>query len=84
VAPGRLTPNERDGTGRVFNAFATIAVVALFIGIAAYAIRFAPLARFQFSTNAEDWSRFGEYLGGTLGPLYGLFAFLGSLASRTS
>ena len=73
------TPNERDGTGRVFAAFVTIAVVALFIGIAAFAVRLAPLAGLRFSTSTEEWSRFGEYPGGPRGLLYGLFAFLGVL-----
>jgi len=41
-------------------------------------ISFAPGTR-GFSRNAEDWAKFGEYLGGTLGGIYGLLAFIGVL-----
>jgi hypothetical protein len=64
---------------RVLTGFGVIAVVALAFTIAAYVVMFAPQAGFKLSSNTEDWSRFAEYLGGTLGPLYGLFAFLGVL-----
>jgi hypothetical protein len=31
------------------------------------------------SHDAEDWTKFGEYLGGTLGGIFGLLAFIGVL-----
>jgi hypothetical protein len=31
------------------------------------------------SQNPSEWAEFGEYLGGTLGGIFGLFAFIGLL-----
>jgi hypothetical protein len=33
----------------------------------------------EFSTDDEQWARFGEYVGGVLGPLYSLLALIGVL-----
>src|SRR5438067_1862125 len=33
----------------------------------------------QISDQDEHWARFGEYLGGTLGPVFGFLAFVGVL-----
>jgi hypothetical protein len=73
------TSDPQTATERVLAGFGLLAFVVLVFTIAAYAVTFAPQAGFKLSSNTEDWSRFAEYLGGTLGPLYGLFAFLGVL-----
>ncbi|HEY2685871.1 MAG TPA: hypothetical protein VGI93_20345 [Steroidobacteraceae bacterium] len=54
-------------------AFAAVAFVAV-VGIYLYNFRGHPL-----SSNPEDWARFGEYVGGTLGAVYGLIGILGVL-----
>jgi hypothetical protein len=35
----------------------------------------------SIATNSSEWSNFGEYIGGVLGPLFGLLAFVGVLLS---
>ncbi len=64
---------------RIFSVLLGIAILALVVAVGAYAFNFAGPAGHLFSRNIEDWVRFAEYLGGTLGPIYGLLAFLGVL-----
>jgi hypothetical protein len=64
---------------RIFSVLLGFAVCALLVAVGAYAFNFAAAGGYAFSKNVEDRVRFAEYLGGTLGPIYGLFAFLGVL-----
>jgi hypothetical protein len=63
----------------LFIVFATIAIVAFVVFAGAYALVFGPQVHFAWSRDPEDWERFGAYLGGVLGPIYGLLAFIGVL-----
>jgi hypothetical protein len=72
-------PDPQASVDRLFTVLGTIAITALLVAVGLYAAWFGPPANFRLSVHAEDWSRFAEYLGGTLGPVYGLLAFLGLL-----
>ena len=50
--------------------------VAQAIAFGAYAYTFGPTSHWQLSSHAQDWARFGEYIGGLSVPclLIGLFA----------
>ena len=52
------------------------ALIALAIALLAYACRFHS---FEVSHDPEDWAKFGEYVGGTLGAAFGLLAIVGVL-----
>lgn len=67
------------GMERIFSVLFGIALFAVVVVVGAYALNFAGPGGYAFSKNVEDWVRFAEYLGGTLGPIYGLLAFLGVL-----
>ncbi len=58
---------------------AVIAVTVLVVGL--YAYKFAPNSRMTLSGNPEDWAKFGEYVGGSLGAFFGLIAFVSVLIS---
>jgi len=45
--------------------------------LAFYFWRFAPGQWLTISQDTDEWARFGEYVGGTLGPIFSLFALLG-------
>jgi hypothetical protein len=72
-------PDPQGKVQRLFTVLAIIAIAALIIAVGLYVEWFGRPAGFRLSAHAEDWSRFAEYLGGTLGPVYGLLAFLGVL-----
>jgi hypothetical protein len=63
---------------KLFRTLLNIGVLAFAITAGAFALRFAPGAR-GFSQNPTDWADFGAYLGGTLGAVFGLLAFIGVL-----
>src|SRR5258708_21441566 len=73
-----------DGQGRdtgmekLFRGFFFLACGAFSIAAILYVARFSPGSH-CFSQNPADWAEFGEYLGGTLGAIFGLFAFIGVL-----
>jgi hypothetical protein len=56
-----------------------VAVTGLVLGL--YVFVFAPGSWFSLSRDPEDWAKFGEYVGGSLGALYGLLAFAGVLVT---
>jgi hypothetical protein len=64
---------------RLVSWFIAVAVLAFFLCVAAYAFKFGWPVHFAWSTDPEDWEHFGAYLGGTLGPIYALLAFVGVL-----
>ncbi len=55
-------------------AIAPIVVVLFYV----YALGYGAL-----SHRASDWAEFGEYVGGTLGAIYGFLAFIGVLVTLT-
>jgi hypothetical protein len=57
--------------GLVFASVVTVGDLGL------YFFRFAPGQWLTLSANTEEWARFGEFLGGTLGPFFALLAFVG-------
>jgi len=57
---------------------AAIAVAAILV-VLAYVQRFAVGPGISTSPNSSDWANFGDYVGGTLGALFGFFAFAGVL-----
>lgn len=66
------------GIERLFRGFFFVAVLS-FVGVASiYFWHFGRQNR-GFSYRVEDWAAFGEYIGGTLGGIYGLLAFIGVL-----
>jgi hypothetical protein len=79
MAPHIPVSDSQDAVVRVFTVLGTIAVSALLVAVGLYVVWFGRPVGFRFSAHAEDWSRFAEYLGGTLGPVYSLLAFLGVL-----
>jgi hypothetical protein len=58
------------------NSLLIAALIALAIILLAYAWRFHSL---EISRDPEDWAKFGEYVGGTLGAAFGLLAIVGVL-----
>lgn len=58
------------------NALLVAGLIALVIVLLAYAWRFHS---YDISSDPEDWAKFGEYVGGTLGAIYGLLAIVGVL-----
>jgi hypothetical protein len=73
--------DERTRDSELEKLFATLLASAavIFVAVAgAYFLRFG-LGSHGFSQDSKDWAEFGEYMGGTLGGVFGLFAFLGLL-----
>ena len=68
-----------SGMDSLFQVLGTTACVALLIFGGAYAFEFGLPVHFAWSQDAEAWEHFGAYLGGVLGPIYGLLAFIGVL-----
>ena len=64
---------------KLIRMFAFAAAVALAAVIALYVYKFGVSGGTRLSDDPEDWARFGEYVGGTLGAAYGLLAFAGVL-----
>lgn len=62
----------------LFTGFVATALLVFLIVAGLYFYRFAPSSH-GFSQNPADWAEFGEYIGGTLGGIFGLFAFIGLL-----
>lgn len=60
---------------------AFVGINALFAVLSVYAIKFSVPGHPVLSASSEEWAHFGEYVGGTLGPVYGLLAFIGVLAT---
>lgn len=60
-----------------FGKYIATALVAALVVIGAFVIVVGSRSGFAFSQNPEDWARFGEYAGGTLGATYALLAFVG-------
>ena len=48
--------------------------------VAAYVVNFSAKS-FQFSSHPGDWGVFGDYIGGTLGTVFGFAAFIGVLVT---
>lgn len=55
------------------------AAIGLAIVLGLYAITFARVSWLTLSPNPEDWARFGEFVGGSLGAFYGFLALVGVL-----
>ena len=55
--------------------------ILVFVVIALYVIRLAAPSGFQLSGSPEHWAQFGDYLAGTLGPIFSLLAFIGVLCT---
>jgi hypothetical protein len=68
-----------SGMGQVLRRLVLVAVLAPMLVVGAYAWIFGPDSNYSLSHHGEDWARFGEYVGGSLGALYGLMAFVGVL-----
>lgn len=64
---------------RLLAWFFGIASIALGGVLGLYFYAFGPQSWFVLSRDSEQWARFGEYVGGTLGSLFGLLAFGGVL-----
>ena len=63
---------------KLFAGFFFAAVFAFGFVVWMYFHHFAPHS-YGLSARQEDWAAFGEYVGGTLGGVFGLFAFIGVL-----
>jgi hypothetical protein len=68
-----------NDTRKLLMWFVGIAVTALVVVLGLYCYAFAPDSWFTLSRDSEQWARFGEYVGGTLGSAFGLLAFGGVL-----
>jgi hypothetical protein len=69
---------EMEGMDRLFIVFCYIAIGAFIAVASVYFLHFARGSK-GLSQNPADWAEFGEYLGGTLGGIFGLLAFIGIL-----
>ncbi|HMH29075.1 MAG TPA: hypothetical protein VK580_10845 [Steroidobacteraceae bacterium] len=71
--------NQRTrGIESIFQVGFLIAIFSLLIVLALYFWQFG-LNQHSLSRNTKDWAEFGEYVGGTLGGIFGVFAFIGVL-----
>ena len=61
---------------KVFTFLGGIGLGAFFLVMYLYLLRFW---RYEFSPDPARWAEFGEYIGGTLGGIFGLLAFIGVL-----
>jgi hypothetical protein len=66
---------------RLFTILIIAAVAAALLVTGLYVGVFAPGSSLSLSRDTEQWARFGEYLGGTLGAAYGFLAFIGILVT---
>ena len=57
------------------------AIILSCVVIGTYIYKFAIPSNFSLANDSETWSNFGGYLGGVLGPLFALLAFLGVLVT---
>lgn len=65
-----------NGIVKILFAFALL-LSCIVIGL--YVYKFAIPNDFNLSSNAENWSHFGGYIGGVLGPIFAFLAFGGVL-----
>lgn len=65
----------RKGIRRIVIWSSIIALILAICDLGVYFSRFAYGHRWLLSQDSEDWARFGEYVGGTLGPAFALLAF---------
>ena len=59
---------------------AALAVAVCLLGL--YFFNFGPQNNYSLSTSASEWSNFGSYAGGVLGPLFSFLAFAGVLLTN--
>lgn len=64
---------------KLFIRLLIIAAIFTAIPICLYAYFVGLPARFIVSDDSAQWASFGDFVGGTLGPLYALFAFIAVL-----
>jgi len=64
---------------RLIWALAIVWFAGTIAALVAFAVYIAPHT--SLSHDPDDWSKFGGYVGGTLGAFYGLLAFAGVLLS---
>ena len=57
------------------------AILLSAVTIGMYVYKFTIPSNFSLSSNLEDWSFFGSYVGGVLGSLFAFLAFLGVLVT---
>lgn len=74
-------PSSLPKTKTIVVTFVAAAVVAIALIAGLYFISFAPSSRFDLSSATQDWATFGDYIGGTLGTVFSLLAFLGVLCT---
>ena len=66
---------------RALQALIWLSAGAFWIVQGIYFYKFAPGNWFQLSDDADDWAAYGSFIGGLLGPVFSLFAFIGLLAT---
>jgi len=69
------------GVRRIIIWASAIAVIFTTLDLGVYFWRFAPDHLLTLSQDSEDWARFGEFVGGSLGPFFALLAFGAALLS---
>jgi hypothetical protein len=77
-----MTQEGNRGIEQIFRVGFLIAFVLLCLVLTLYFWRFSlsqGLASHSFSKDSKDWAEFGEYVGGTLGGIVGILAFIGLL-----
>src|ERR1700736_6367202 len=65
----------RQGVRRIIAWASLVALIFTVCDLGVYFWRFAPGHWWTLSQDSEDWARFGEFVGGSLGPLFALLAF---------
>lgn len=61
--------------------FICLAGAGVLVVLGPYLYAFGPSSWFTLSRYPEDWAKFGEYVGGSLGSFFGLLAFGGVLVT---
>jgi hypothetical protein len=77
-----MTQKDNSGIEQIFRVGFFFAFILLCLVLLLYFWRFSlshGMAWHSFSNDSKDWAEFGEYVGGTLGGIVGILAFIGLL-----
>jgi hypothetical protein len=69
---------QESALDSVFSGLLAAALIIFCVVAFSYFLRFG-VGNYSLSKDGKDWAEFGEYMGGTLGGFFGLFAFIGLL-----
>lgn len=67
----------------VINRYVIAALIAFFLVLASYFIKFYVLLGYDFSIKPEEWGQLGDYVGGMLNPIFGFISVVLLIKSLT-